>query len=200
MCRGARDILQRTIETEVKLFLEELGSVSMIDGRRAVVRKGYLQEREILTTVGPVAVQVPKVRDRSGSGEIGAQVLILGHQLDLAAIVPSRCRGAEKQQRGKDEPTDYSFLIHYLDPPTMDPYWEWPFGFSHPRCGRRRYLFRPLAAKGGGGGREGFPVIDPACSFCRTPTVHFCSAGSGYLPAILASRYSAVASRLRSLE
>ena len=42
--------------------------MSLIDGRRAVVRNGYLPAREILTTVGPVEVQVPKVRDRTGSG------------------------------------------------------------------------------------------------------------------------------------
>ena len=42
--------------------------MSLIDGRRAVVRNGYLPAREILTTVGAVEVQVPKVRDRSGSG------------------------------------------------------------------------------------------------------------------------------------
>jgi len=32
------------------------------------VRNGYLPEREIVTAIGPVPVQVPKVRDRSGSG------------------------------------------------------------------------------------------------------------------------------------
>jgi putative transposase len=42
--------------------------VSLSDGRRAVVRNGYLPAREILTTVGPVEVQVPKLRDRSGAG------------------------------------------------------------------------------------------------------------------------------------
>lgn len=66
--RGAREILQRAIEVEVQKFLEEFGSVTMLDGRRMVVRNGYLPEREILTTVGPVAVQVPKVRDRCVSG------------------------------------------------------------------------------------------------------------------------------------
>ncbi len=66
--RGARDILQRAIEAEVEQLLEEFGSVSLIDGRLAVVRNGYLPARAILTTVGPVEVQVPKVRDRSGSG------------------------------------------------------------------------------------------------------------------------------------
>ena len=37
-------------------------------GRRAVVRNGYLPEREILTGIGPVAVRVPKTRDRAGEG------------------------------------------------------------------------------------------------------------------------------------
>jgi putative transposase len=66
--RGARDILQRAIEAEVEQVLAEFAPVSLIDGRRAVVRNGYLPAREILTSVGPVEVQVPKVRDRSGSG------------------------------------------------------------------------------------------------------------------------------------
>ena len=66
--RGARDILQRAIEAELGVLLDEFASVSLIDGRRAVVRNGYLPAREILTTVGPVAVQVPKVRDRTGLG------------------------------------------------------------------------------------------------------------------------------------
>ena len=66
--RGARDILQRALEAEVEQLLEEFAAVSLMDGRRAVVRNGYLPAREILTTVGPVEVQVPKVRDRSGAG------------------------------------------------------------------------------------------------------------------------------------
>lgn len=37
-------------------------------GRRAVVRNGYLPARELMTGIGEVTVQVPKVRDRSGSG------------------------------------------------------------------------------------------------------------------------------------
>ncbi len=60
--RRARDILQRVIEAEAQMQLDEFAAVSLIDGRRAVVRKGYLPARAILTTVGPVEVQVPKVR------------------------------------------------------------------------------------------------------------------------------------------
>ena len=66
--RGAREIIQRAIEAEVQLLLEQYEDVQLLDGRRAVVRNGTLPEREILTAVGPVPVQVPKVRDRSGAG------------------------------------------------------------------------------------------------------------------------------------
>jgi len=66
--RGARTILQTAIEAEVQVMLEQFAEVSLIDGRRAVVRNGYLPARAILTTVGPVEVRVPKVRDRTGSG------------------------------------------------------------------------------------------------------------------------------------
>jgi transposase-like protein len=66
--RGARDVLQRAIEAEVEQLLEDMGSVKLLDGRQAVVRNGYLPGREVLTTIGSIPVQVPKVRDRSGSG------------------------------------------------------------------------------------------------------------------------------------
>jgi putative transposase len=39
-----------------------------LSGRKAVVRNGHLPEREVMTALGPLAVRVPKVRDRSGSG------------------------------------------------------------------------------------------------------------------------------------
>lgn len=38
------------------------------DGRKAVVRNGYLPERTVQTGIGDVEIKVPKVRDRSGSG------------------------------------------------------------------------------------------------------------------------------------
>ena len=66
--RGARDILQRAIEAEVQVQMDEFSAVSLLDGRRAAVRNGYLPARAMLTTMGPVEVLVPKVRDRSGGG------------------------------------------------------------------------------------------------------------------------------------
>jgi transposase-like protein len=64
--QGARRLLQQAIEAELAELLVSCGNVRMLDGKKAVVRNGYLPEREILTAAGPVVVQVPKVRDRSG--------------------------------------------------------------------------------------------------------------------------------------
>lgn len=65
---GARQVIQQAIEAELGQLLEHYENVKTLRGQRAVVRNGYLPEREILTAVGPVPVRVPKVRDRSGSG------------------------------------------------------------------------------------------------------------------------------------
>lgn len=66
--RGARQVIQQAIEAELAQLLDQYENVKTLSGSRAVVRNGYLPAREVLTAVGPVAVTVPKVRDRSGSG------------------------------------------------------------------------------------------------------------------------------------
>jgi transposase-like protein len=66
--QGARAVIQQAIDTELAQLLEQYQNVKTLTGQRAVVRNGYLPERAVLTAVGPVAVKVPKVRDRSGSG------------------------------------------------------------------------------------------------------------------------------------
>lgn len=66
--RGARQVIQQAIEVELAQLLEQYENVKTLHGRRAVVRNGYLPEREVLTGAGPLAVKVPKVRDRSGNG------------------------------------------------------------------------------------------------------------------------------------
>jgi len=66
--QGARQVIRQVIEAELMELLSSCANVTTLKGKRAVVRNGYLPEREILTAAGPIAVQVPKVRDRSGSG------------------------------------------------------------------------------------------------------------------------------------
>ena len=57
---GAKRLIQQAIEAELAQYEAQVDE----QGRRAVVRNGYLPEREILTGVGPVPVKVPKVRSR----------------------------------------------------------------------------------------------------------------------------------------
>ena len=66
--QGARDLIAQAVETELESLLKQYADVKTPDGRRAVVRNGHLPKRAVQTGVGDVEVQVPKVRDRSGSG------------------------------------------------------------------------------------------------------------------------------------
>ena len=62
--RGAQMLLTQAIEAEVAQWIDEHRHVTDDDGRRQVVRNGYLPERKIVTGVGEIAVQQPRVHDR----------------------------------------------------------------------------------------------------------------------------------------
>jgi transposase-like protein len=57
-------MLAQMIEQEVDDWLAERSSLQDKDGRRQVVRNGFLPERKIVTGVGQVEVRQPRVRDR----------------------------------------------------------------------------------------------------------------------------------------
>ncbi len=61
-------LLAAAVQAEAAAFLEQYAERRDVQGRRAVVRNGYQPRREILTGIGPLAVAVPKSRDRSGQG------------------------------------------------------------------------------------------------------------------------------------
>ena len=61
-------MIQQAIETELAELLVSCANVRTLQGKQAVVRNGYLPQRELLTGAGPIPVKVPKVRDRSRSG------------------------------------------------------------------------------------------------------------------------------------
>ena len=65
---GAQRMLAQAVEVEVEEFISEHAQVVDPQGRRRVVRNGYLPERQIQTGVGAVEVKAPRVRDKSGSG------------------------------------------------------------------------------------------------------------------------------------
>lgn len=61
-------MIARAVRAEVDAFLAAYDALRDDEGRRQVVRNGYLPEREIQMGIGSVSVRVPRVRDRSGSG------------------------------------------------------------------------------------------------------------------------------------
>ena len=64
----ASELLQAAVQAECEEFLARFSGRRDAQGRQGVVRNGYLPERAVLTGIGPVAVKVPRVRDRTGSG------------------------------------------------------------------------------------------------------------------------------------
>jgi transposase-like protein len=60
--------LAQAIEVEIALLLARYADRRDGQGRQAIVRNGYLSERDVQTSIGAVRVQVPRVRDRSGAG------------------------------------------------------------------------------------------------------------------------------------
>jgi transposase-like protein len=63
---GAQDLIEKAVAMELSELLAGYESVRTVQGQQAVVRNGYLPERELLTPIGAVGVRIPKVRDRSG--------------------------------------------------------------------------------------------------------------------------------------
>ena len=67
--QGARSLLAQAIEAEVADWIEQRAEATDAAGRRQVVRNGYSPERKIVTALGPIEVEQPRVRDRRPEGE-----------------------------------------------------------------------------------------------------------------------------------
>ena len=63
---GAQELIQRAVEAELSELLSEDNDRRTEKGNAGVVRNGYLPERELQTGLGPVTVQIPKVRAKTG--------------------------------------------------------------------------------------------------------------------------------------
>lgn len=70
---GARELLATAVLAEVSGFISEHAHLLDEDGRQRLVRHGFLPEREVMTGIGKVPVQVPRVRDR-GTNEDGSKI------------------------------------------------------------------------------------------------------------------------------
>jgi putative transposase len=70
---GAKELLRAAVQAEVSAFIAEHASLLDEEGRQRLVRHGFLPEREVMTGIGMVPVQVPRVRDR-GSNADGSKI------------------------------------------------------------------------------------------------------------------------------
>ena len=61
---GARRMLAQALEVEVAEFVEKHQNMIDADGRRQVVRNGYMPARDLVTGIGPVKIRQPRIDDR----------------------------------------------------------------------------------------------------------------------------------------
>ena len=72
---GARRLLQKAIENEVQEFIDAFTEVKTEDGRRSVVRNGYLPERSVQTGIGLIPLKQPRVRDKEKKNSFSSLIL-----------------------------------------------------------------------------------------------------------------------------
>ena len=63
---GAEQLIYQAVEAELLELLAEHSERRTEDGKAGVVRNGHLPARELQTGLGPVTVQIPKVRAKTG--------------------------------------------------------------------------------------------------------------------------------------
>src|ERR1700747_1893251 len=68
---GARRMLAEALQAEVDAYIAAHAAERDEDGRRLVVRTGYHQPREVLTSAGAVEVTVPRVNDKRTDPDTG---------------------------------------------------------------------------------------------------------------------------------
>jgi putative transposase len=68
---GARRLLAEALETEIEIFLSQYSDLKDAQGRKRITRNGHLPLRKIQTGIGPVAVNVPRARDRQPDNGLG---------------------------------------------------------------------------------------------------------------------------------
>ena len=66
---GARQLIEQALEAELSALLAQFSDETTHGGHARIVRHGHLPERKVMTGIGPVAVKVPRVRDRGQQSE-----------------------------------------------------------------------------------------------------------------------------------
>ena len=89
---GAHRMLREAIDAEVAEYVDRHRSeVDEETGHRLVVRNGALPEREILSSLGPMRIQQPRVRDRRAGRKFTSAILppYLRRAPSLEALIPT---------------------------------------------------------------------------------------------------------------
>ncbi|HEY1247026.1 MAG TPA: IS256 family transposase, partial [Hyphomicrobiaceae bacterium] len=87
---GARRMLAEALAAEVDAYIAAFAAERDEAGRRLVVRNGYHQSREVLTSAGAVEVTVPRVNDKRTDPATGERKRF------CSAILPPWCRKSPK--------------------------------------------------------------------------------------------------------
>ena len=66
---GARELLATAVRAEVSESIALHADLLDEEGRQRLVRHGFLPKREVMTGIGKVPVQVPRVRDRGANAD-----------------------------------------------------------------------------------------------------------------------------------
>ncbi len=87
---GARRMLAEALQAEVGAYIAQFAGERDENGRRLVVRNGYHQSRDILTSAGAIEVTVPRVNDKRTDPATGERKRF------SSAIVPPWARKTPK--------------------------------------------------------------------------------------------------------
>jgi transposase-like protein len=87
---GARRMLAAALEAEVAAYIAAYVGELDERGRRLVVRNGYADERQVLTSAGAVGVRAPRVNDKRVDETTGER------RRFSSAILPAWCRKSPK--------------------------------------------------------------------------------------------------------
>ena len=68
-------MLQTAIENEVQEYIEQAKNIKDEKGHRAVIRNGYLPEREIQTGIGKIPINKPRIKDKRANEEFTSAIL-----------------------------------------------------------------------------------------------------------------------------
>jgi putative transposase len=87
---GAQQMLKNAVEFEVAEYIERHAHTRDEDGHRLVVRNGTLPERDLVTGLGPITVQQPRVNDRRSGAKFTSQILppFLRRLPSIDALIP----------------------------------------------------------------------------------------------------------------